>query len=165
MPFNHTPFSSFIFSFICSSNTYYEHKMGIYKKPFSFSSYFQNIGESMILTIKNSTLVSIIIVGVALITTRLIVSQNILQPYQIHIGVAIRYIGTIIAIISLIQAIISLNAYKVFERLGKTFSLIFMIGLPVVALLGMSILSTLWTIPFICFFTLHIHSRIPVSHI
>ncbi len=141
------PYLFAFFVFIPAALLIYLIKWEFIKKPPKFSSYIKTITEGTRLTIKNRILMSTVIIGLALTVSRLVFNQNISQPYVVSVGVDVAYIGIIAAVISAVQAVISINAYKISKRLGKSFSLLLIIGLPSFALILLSFIDSLIAIP------------------
>lgn len=159
----------YLFAFLCfilASFTIYLVKWEFVKKSHSVGSYLNIIINGINLTLRNKILISIAIIGIALSLNRLLFNQNISQPYQISIGIDVVYIGFIAALVSAIQAFISINAYKVSKILGKNLSLLLIISLPSFAVIALSFINNLLAIPFILFLYMGHAFRDPVfSHI
>ena len=122
------------------------------KKTSSLSKYFNVMTTGIKLTIKNRVLVGIIIIGSVLTLGRLLLNQNILQPYQLGIGIDVSFIGITAAIISAIQAYISFNAYKFYKKFGRAFSLLVIIFLPAICAMLLSMVNNLFSLAFIFLF-------------
>lgn len=107
-----------------------------------------------------------VLIGIALSVNRLVFNQNISLPYQISIGIDVAYIGFIAALVSAIQAFISINAYKISKKVGKSFSLLLIVAVPSIAVIILSFMNTLLAIPLILVLYMGHAFRDPVlSHI
>lgn len=154
MVYKFYPKIPYLFSFLCfilASLAIYLVKWEFVKKSHSIGSYVDIITNGISLTLRNKILIAIAIIGIALSLNRLLFNQNISQPYQISIGIDVVYIGFIAALVSAIQAFISINAYKVSKILGKNLSLLLIISLPSFAVIALSFINNLLAIPFILF--------------
>lgn len=136
------------------------------KKPPAFSAYITTITTGVRMTLRNRILMATVIIGIALTTTRLVFNQNISQPYQVQIGVDVAYIGVVAALVAGVGAFVSMHAYKLSQRLGKTFSLAIIVIVPSLTVIVLSFISNLLAIPFILFFFMGHAFRDPVmAHI
>jgi len=111
--------------------------------------YLNTIRNGVFLTVKNKVLMATVVIGIALTLNRMVFNQNINQPYLLDIGVDVAYIGVIAAIAGGIQAIVSINAYKVSKAFGKTISLLIIVIIPAVTIGALSMIDTLIAIPVI----------------
>lgn len=136
------------------------------KKSSSVSKYFDVMVSGIKLTIKNKVLIGIVIIGSVLTLGRLILNQNILQPYQINIGIDVSYIGITAAVISAVLALISFNAYKFYQKFGRAPSLLIMILLPAICAILLSLINSFFSLTFIFLFYTGHGLRDPIfSHI
>ena len=117
-----------------------------YRKPTTKPSWPTLLGTTiagMKFTISNQKLMGLMIITIAMTAGRMLMNQNISQPYQISIGVDIAMIGVTAAIVQVIQMAILTWAYKVAEKIGYNVSLIATIIVPAVAVLLMSQINSL----------------------
>ena len=120
----------------------------------------------MHLTIRNRILMATVLIGIALSVNRLVFNQNISLPYQISIGIDVAYIGFIAALVAAIQAFISINAYKISKKVGKSISLLLIVAVPSIAIIVLSFINSLLAIPLILVLYMGHAFRDPVlSHI
>ncbi|HSX19008.1 MAG TPA: MFS transporter [Candidatus Saccharimonadales bacterium] len=152
--------------FIPATILVYLIKWEFVKKPPKFSTYIKTIKEGTLLTVRNRTLMAITIIGFALTVSRLVYSQNISQPYMVSVGVDVAYIGVIAAIIGAVLAFVSINAYKVSQKIGKTYSLLLIVTIPSITLIALSHINTLLALPVILVLSMGHAFRDPVmAHI
>lgn len=139
-------FLAFLFLILAAITIYFV-KWEFVKKPPTFSTYFKTIFSGIHLTIKNRILMATVIVGVGLTVNRLVFNQNINQPYLVSVGVDVAYIGVIAALVSAVQAFVSINAHKISKKMGNNFSLLLMIAIPSISVIALSFINTLLAIP------------------
>ena len=158
-------FLSFLFFAFASLVTIFI-KWEFTKKTSSLGLYVDIISSGIKLTIKNRILVSIVIIGSVLTLGRLLLNQNILQPYQINIGLDVSYIGVTAAVISAVGAFISFNAYKFYQKFGRFLSILLIIFLPAICAIFLSFINSLLSLSFIILFYVGHGLRDPIfSHI
>lgn len=143
------PYLLSFFFFIFAAFTIYLVKWEFVKKPPTISNYINTLVSGIHLTLRNRILMATVLIGVALTVNRLVFNQNISQPYQLGIGIDVAYIGFTAAIVSALQAFISINAYKISKRIGKSFSLLLIVAIPSIAVIVLSFINTLLAIPLI----------------
>lgn len=136
------------------------------KKPPNVSMYTNTLITGVKLTLRNRILMAIAIIGIALTVNRMFFNQNISQPYQVSVGVDVAYIGVIAALVAGVQAFITLNAYKVSQKIGSNLSLLLIILLPNIAVIALGFINTLLAIPVILLLYVGHAFRDPIfSHI
>ena len=144
-------FLSFLFFAIAAIVIFFV-KWEFTKKSSSLGQYFNVMTTGIKLTVGNKVLVGIVIIGSVLTLGRLLLNQNILQPYQINIGIDVSYIGITAAIINAVSAFISFNAYKFYQKFGRAFSLLVIIFLPAICAMLLSLVNNLFSLSFIILF-------------
>lgn len=158
-------FLSFLFFAIAAMIMFYV-KWDFKKKSSSFAQYFNVITSGIKLTIKNRILISIVIIGSVLTLGRLLFNQNILQPYQLNIGIDVAYIGITAAVISAVGAFISFNAYKFYQKFGRPLSVLVIVFLPAICAMILSLINNFLALSFIILFFVGHGFRDPIfSHI
>lgn len=124
-------------------------------KP-SFGVYFQKISSGVIAVCKSRPMIALILISIGLGFGRSLFYQNINQPYQVSIGVNIALIGTVAAILSGFQALVSAFSHKLFNKIGSYFSLLFIVIVPAVSLILLSQVNTLFgLLPILIFLMVH----------
>ena len=103
-------------------------------------------------TLQNQKLMGLMILTIAMTTGRMLVNQNISQPYQVNIGVDIAMIGVTAAIVQVIQMGVSAWAYKVAEKIGYNWSLIVTMLIPALAVFLMSRINNIASLGLIFIF-------------
>jgi len=101
------------------------------------------------LTLSSQKLMGLMVLTVAMTTSRMLMNQNIIQPYQINIGIDVAMIGITAAIIQVIQTGVTAWAYKIANKVGYEVCLIMTVLSPAVAVLMMSQVSSLASLGFI----------------
>ncbi|KKP79631.1 MAG: major facilitator superfamily [Candidatus Levybacteria bacterium GW2011_GWB1_35_5] len=158
-------FLSFLFFVIAAAVTFFV-KWEFTKKSSSVGQYFNVITSGIKLTIKNKILLSIVIIGSVLTLSRLLFNQNILQPYQLNIGIDVSYIGVTAAVIYAVQAFISFNAYKFYQKFGRPLSVLVIVFLPAICAMILSLINNFLSLSFIILFYVGHGFRDPIfSHI
>lgn len=156
---------AFIFFLLALSTTLFI-KWEFKKKPATLSTYFKTIGSGIKLTLKNRILMATVVIGFALTVNRLVFNQNISQPYVVGVGVDVAYLGFVAAIFSAALALVSINTYKISEKIGIKFSLLLSIAIPGFGLIALSFINTLLALPIILIWLMGHAFRDPViSHI
>jgi MFS family permease len=154
------------FFFIFATLAIFLVKWEFVRKPPTISKYINTLVSGVHLTLRNRILMATVLIGIALSVNRLVFNQNILQPYQLSIGIDVAYIGITAALVAAIQAFISINAYKISKKMGKSFSLLLIVAVPSVAVIILSFINTLLAIPLILVLYMGHAFRDPVlSHI
>lgn len=152
--------------FIPATLLIYLIKWEFVKKPPKFSTYIRTIKEGTLLTVRNRILMAITIIGFALTVNRLVFGQNISQPYMISVGVDVAYIGFIASIIGVLLTLVSFNAYKLSQKIGKTYSLVLIVSVPTITIIALSFINNLLAIPVILILSMGHAFRDPVmAHI
>ncbi|MBI2601379.1 MFS transporter [Candidatus Daviesbacteria bacterium] len=124
-------------------------------KP-TFGTYFQKMKNGVITVIKSKPIIGLIIISIGLGFGRSLFYQNINQPYQLSIGVSIALIGTVAAIISGADALVSAFAHKLFDKIGSYPSLLFIVIVPALSLIVLSQINTLLgLLPILIFLMVH----------
>jgi MFS family permease len=160
------PYLLSFFFFVLAAFAIYLVKWEFIKKSPTFSKYIAILTSGIHLTLRNRILMATVLIGIALSVNRLVFNQNISQPYQISIGIDVAYIGFVAALVAAIQAFISVNAYKISKRVGKSFSLLLIVAVPSIAVIALSFINTLLALPFILFLYMGHGFRDPVlAHI
>lgn len=118
----------------------------------SFTSYWQNTKKGVSLTLANRTLVALTVIGLTLTLSRLVMNQNLSQPYQLSIGIDVAFIGVVAALVAGIQSVISAFAHRITEKIGTTLSLLMIVALPSISLLIMSYFHSTWMLGFLFVF-------------
>lgn len=132
-------------------------------KP-TFGSYFTKVKNGVITVLKSKPMVGLIIVSIGLGFGRSLFYQNINQPYQISIGVSVALIGTVAAILSGSQAIVSAFSHKLFDKIGSYSSLLLIIVIPSVSLVLLSQINTLFSLmPILIFLMVHTYRETVVQ--
>jgi MFS family permease len=131
------------------------------KKP-SASIYLHNITTGVHLTIKNNYLLGLIIIGLSLTLNRLLLNQNINQPYLLSIGIDVASIGIIAAIASAIMAVVTFYSHKILDKLGESKSLFLIVLLPSLCCIILSQINYLLGLVFIFVISMSHAFRIPV---
>jgi len=93
-------------------------------------TYILKIRKGTILTIKNIRLLSLVVIGIALTVSRMVMNQNITQPYQIQIGIDVGNIGIVAALVGIITILVSSAAYKISKRVSPVSSILLMLLVP-----------------------------------
>jgi MFS family permease len=136
------------------------------KKPLGLSAYIQTIRNGIRLTGKNTILMATVMIGIALTVNRLVFNQNISQPYTVSVGVDVAYLGLLVAGISAIQALVSIHAYKLSQKIGMAPALVVLIAVPGISVIALSFIDSLLAIPIIIIFCMGHALRDPVlTHI
>ncbi|MCL5970246.1 MAG: MFS transporter [Patescibacteria group bacterium] len=143
------PYLFSFFFFIFAAFTIYFVKWEFVKKQPTISNYVNTLVKGVHLTLRNRILMATVLIGIALSVNRLVFNQNISQPYQLSIGIDVAYIGFTAALVAAVQAFISINAYKISKKVGKSFSLLLIVAVPSVAVIVLSFINTLLAIPLI----------------
>lgn len=116
------------------------------RKMVNFRSYWKNTAKGVYLTLRNKNLVYLGLIGLVMSMSRLVVNQNISQPFQVSIGIDIAYIGITAAIVAGLGALVSASAHKITDLIGKKLSLIMLVLLPSLSLFVMSYFFATWTV-------------------
>jgi len=154
-------FLAFVFTFltaICAALIKYEFT----KKSRSVSVYLHNIKTGIQLTMKNNLLLGLIIIGISLTLSRLLFNQNISQPYFLTIGIDVAAIGIVVAIESILMAILSFYSHKILEKLGEAKSLILLIFIPSLCTIILSQLNYILALVFVFTFAMSHALRVPI---
>lgn len=157
-----SPIGSFIYSFhkgapyilaflvlIAGGITIQSIKWEFTKKTPTIPTYFKTIGGGINMALRNRILLATVIIGIGLSVQRLVFNQNINQPYIVSVGVDVKLLGFVAALISLVQAFVSINAHKITEILGPSKALILMILVPSITAITLSFVNSLLAIPII----------------
>ncbi len=160
------PYLLAFFFFLLATIVMFFIKWEFKKKAATFRSYFSIIGTGIKLTLRNRILMATVVIGIGLTVNRLVFNQNINQPYLVSVGVDVAYIGVVAAIFSAVLSLVSINAYKVSKKMGKTFSLLLTIAVPSFAVIALSFINTLLALPLILILLMGHTFRDPVmAHI
>jgi len=160
------PYLLSFFFFIFATLAIFFVKWDFIRKPPTFARYINTLTSGIHLTLRNRVLMATVLVGTALSVNRLVFNQNISQPYILSIGVDVAYLGFIAALVAAMQAFISINAYKISKKIGKSFSLLLIVAVPSIAVILLSFINTLLAIPLILFLFMGHAFRDPVlAHI
>lgn len=103
-------------------------------------------------TTSNQRLMGLMVLTIAMTTSRMLMNQNINQPYQINIGVDVALIGVTAAIVQAIQTVVTAWAYKVANKVGYEVALIITVSAPAMMVFMMSQVSSLASLGFIFVF-------------
>lgn len=137
-----------------------------YQKPAIKPSWTNLFGTTMAgikLMVRNQKLMGLMILTIAMTTGRMLMNQNISQPYQVSIGIDVALIGITAAIVQVIQTAILSWSYKVADKIGYETSLIVAIIVPAIAVLVMSQVTSLASLAFIFIFYAAHSFKEPVS--
>lgn len=160
------PYLLSFFFFIFAALSIYLVKWEFVKKSTSISNYLSILISGVHLTLRSRILMATVLIGIALTVNRLVFNQNINQPYTLSVGVDVAYIGFIAAAVSAAGAIISINAYKISKKIGKSFSLLLIVVIPSVAVITLSFINNFLAIPLILVLFMGHAFRDPIlSHI
>lgn len=94
--------------------------------------------EGIKYTVTNQRLIGLMLLTLAFTSGRMLMNQNISQPYQLNIGLDLALVGVTAAIVQVIQMFISRYSYKIAEKFGYYQSLIYTLLLVTVATFLMS---------------------------
>lgn len=108
--------------------------------------------DGIIYTIKSPKLMGLMILTIAMTTGRMLMNQNISQPYQLSIGVDIALIGVTAAVVQGIQTLVSAWAYKIARKIGDELSLVVTILTPAIAFFMLGKINNLASLGFIFVF-------------
>lgn len=122
------------------------------KKTPTLTSYVQTLMEGIYLTVRNSVLIGIVIIGFAMTLARLLLNQNISQPYQVSIGVPVVMIGFVLGGIFMLQSGISFISHRLYRVLGRVGSLLVIVAATSLAMIVMSFTYTLLALPLLFLF-------------
>jgi MFS family permease len=153
--FKVAPKIPFLLFFICIAMAGVVATQIQYRKPTdkpSWSKLMTTTKDGIMYTVKNQKLMGLMIITIAMTTGRMLMNQNIGQPYQVGVGVDIALIGVIAAIAQLIQMGVSVGAYKVAAKIGYDYSLIVTIIVPAAAVFLMGRTNTILGIGFMFIF-------------
>lgn len=106
--------------------------------------YVTNIKNGIKLTMMNTRLLAIVVVGIALTVSRMLMNQNISQPYQLAIGVNVEFIGVAASIVAAMTALVYAYAHKVSGRIGPLYSLLLIILIPSISCFILGINTSLF---------------------
>lgn len=154
-------FLSFLFTFLTALWLLFV-KYEFTRNKASASAYLRNIKTGVHLTIKNNYLLGLIIIGLSLTLSRLLLNQNINQPYLLSIGIDVASIGVVAAIVSAIMAIVSFYSHKILEKLGESKSLFLIVLLPSLSCIILSQINNMLGLIFIFVFSMAHAFRNPV---
>lgn len=167
--FTLTPIIPYFFSFltmILAAIVLITVKWEFKKQDASIKKYFSILMVGTKLTLMNKTLLGLIIIGTILTFNRMVFNQNIIQPYQVKIGIDVAFLGITAAVLSAIAAFISFNSHKIYAFLGKQLSLLFIISISSFIAIILSFINSLIALPFLFIFVTGHALRDPVfSHI
>ena len=132
------------------------------KKSLSMGTYFKTMGNGIKATLNSQILIALVIIGIGLTVNRLVFNQNISQPYLVSAGVDVAYIGFVAAVFSGVLAFASINAHKVSKKLGQSYSLLLVIGLPSLSVIALSFINNIIALPIIALMLMGHAFREPV---
>ena len=153
--FKFAPKIPFLLFFICIALAGVVATQIEYQKPENKPSWLKLLTttkDGILFTIKNQKLMGLMILTIAMTTGRMLMNQNISQPYQVSIGVDIVFIGVTAAIVQAIQMGVSATTYKVANKIGYDWSLMLTILIPALAVLLMSRVSNIVSLGLIFIF-------------
>lgn len=114
--------------------------------------YFSKMTKGVSLALRNRRIIALVIIGVALSTARLLMNQNIGQPYLLSVGFDITHLGFVAAAIAGVSAIVSVTAHRIAKKIGAVNSLALMVLIPAVSAFILSQLNTLFALVFLIVF-------------
>lgn len=153
--FKYAPKIPFLLFFICIALAGVVATQITYQKPKNKPTWlklFTTTGDGIRFTLKNQKLMGLMILTIAMTTGRMLMNQNISQPYQVNIGVDVALIGVTAAIVQAIQMGVSAWAYKLADKIGYDWSLIITIAIPAMSVFLMSRVSSVASLGLIFFF-------------
>ena len=150
--FKYAPRLPFLLFFICIFLSGIVAMQIKYHKPKNkptLSSLLATTKDGIKFMLGSQKLMGLMVLTVAMTTSRMLMNQNIIQPYQINIGIDVAMIGITAAIIQVIQTGVTAWAYKIANKVGYEVCLIMTVLSPAVAVLMMSQVSSLASLGFI----------------
>lgn len=124
-------------------------------KP-TLNIYLQKIKNGLLSVIKSKPMTGLILISIGLGFSRSLFYQNINQPYQLNIGVSLALIGTVAAIISGADALVSAFAHRLFNKISANLSLLLIIVVSAISLFLLSQINTLFgLLPILIFLMIH----------
>lgn len=105
--------------------------------------YFQKMKNGVINVLGNRAIIGLIIISIGLGFGRSLFNQNINQPFQINLGLDVAFLGTVAAIISGSEAVISAFSHRIFGKVGSQISLLLIVITSAILLVLLSQINTI----------------------